>query len=284
MVSEQKTEDVNNGPLQAGLPGTAANLPKPPARSAGSATSATRKTENISYQTSRVVRRTRIRQGGLKRMSLAVLVDHNVRWEGAGAKAKRIVEPPTPEKLKSIRDLVAAATGFSETRGDQLMVEALPFESTMAAEPPPEPGPPGGPPAGGAPPGNYLPLWLRKYVDQAPNSLRIGAGIALAVILIAPILLIVMRRRKRAVLAAPASRQAIETASDPQASFEGQMASRAATQERLDAEAMLALKTPPAGTKKSEILGKYLKTAVKADPIVSAQLLRTWMDESDSSR
>ena len=71
---------------------------------------------------------------------------------------------------------------------------------------------------------------------------------------------------------------------DPQAAFEGQMASRAATQERLEAEAMLALKTPPAGTKKSEILGKHLKNTVKADPVVSAQLLRTWMDESESGR
>ena len=59
------------------------------------------------------------------------------------------------------------------------------------------------------------------------------------------------------------------------------MASRAANQERLDAEAMLALKVPPPGTKKSEILVKHLKKSVKADPTLSAQLLRTWMDETE---
>src|SRR5437763_7053572 len=139
MVTAQKTEDVSGGTQQAGVPGTASNLPRPPARPAGSATGTTRKTENISYQTSRTIRRTRIPQGAVKRMSLAVLVDHNARWEGVGAKAKRIVEAPSPERLKTIRELVAAATGFSETRGDQLTVETLAFESTSGAEPPPEP-------------------------------------------------------------------------------------------------------------------------------------------------
>ena len=69
-------------------------------------------------------------------MSLAVLLDQNVRWEGKGAKAKRILEPPSAEKIKTIRGLVAAATGFSETRGDQLTVETLPFEMTLGLEPP----------------------------------------------------------------------------------------------------------------------------------------------------
>jgi flagellar biosynthesis/type III secretory pathway M-ring protein FliF/YscJ len=69
---------------------------------------------------------------------------------------------------------------------------------------------------------------------------------------------------------------------DPAATFEGQLASRAANQERLDAEAMLSLKLPPPGTKKSEILTKHLKKSVKADPGVSAQLLRTWINESES--
>jgi flagellar biosynthesis/type III secretory pathway M-ring protein FliF/YscJ len=44
------------------------------------------------------------------------------------------------------------------------------------------------------------------------------------------------------------------------------------------------LKIPPAGTKKSDILTKHLKTTVKADPAVSAQLLRTWMEETGNER
>ena len=75
-------------------------------------------------------------EGTVKKMSLAVLVDQTVHWEGQGAKMHHILEQPSPEKLKSIRDLVAAATGFSTERGDQLIVESLPFESTLNLEPP----------------------------------------------------------------------------------------------------------------------------------------------------
>ena len=90
-----------------------------------------------------------------------------------------------------------------------------------------------------------------------------------------------MRRRRKSVTASATMDRALEGA-DPAATFEGQLASRAASQERLDADALLALKLPPAGTKKSEILTKHLKKSVKSDPIVSAQLLRTWINENDN--
>ncbi len=157
MVTAQKTEDITGVSLQAGVPGTASNLPRPPARQSASGGGTTRTTENISYQTSRTIRRTRIPQGTVKRMSLAVLLDQNVRWEGKGPKAKRIIDPPSAEKIKTIRGLVAAATGFSETRGDLLTVETLPFESTLIAEPPSDLLAPV------APPGT-LPPWLQKYL------------------------------------------------------------------------------------------------------------------------
>jgi len=278
MVTEQKTEDVTGiGQQQAGAPGTASNLPRPPSRAAGSAGGTTRKTENISYQTSRTVRRTRIPQGAVKRMSLAVLVDQNVHWEGKGAKAKRILEPPSPEKLKTIRELVAAATGFSETRGDQLTVETLPFESTLGAEPPSDPVPP---PV--APPGPFPP-WLQKYVKDLPAGMLIGAGLAALVVLVAPLALLMMRRRKTAAASVPAEATTDKalTGADVEAAIEDQLASRAIDQERLDTEAMLALKLPPPGTKKSEVIAKYLKRSVKTDPAVSVQLLRTWLDENE---
>jgi flagellar M-ring protein FliF len=273
MVTAQKTEDISGVALQAGVPGTASNLPRPPPRQPGSGAGATRRTENTSYQTSRMVRRTRIPQGAVKRMSLAVLLDQNVHWEGKGVKAKRILEPPSAEKLKTIRELVAAATGFSEPRGDQLTVETLPFESTLGVEPPAEP------PSPSAPPPNGLPPWLQKYLDKMPLGLKIGAGVAAVLLVIGPILLLLKRRRRKATAAT--THKAIE-GEGAAATFEGQLASRAANQERLDAEALLALKLPPVGTKKSDILTKHLKKAVKTDPMVSAQLLRTWINEKDT--
>jgi flagellar M-ring protein FliF len=274
MLTAQKTEDVTGVSMQAGIPGTASNLPRPPARQPGSGGGTTRSTENISYQTSRTVKRTRLPQGSVKRMSLAVLLDQNVRWEGKGPKIKKIIEPPSPGKIKTIRDLVAAATGFSETRGDQLTVETLPFESTLGAEPPSDLVPVV------APPPSALPKWMQKYVKDMSLGMLIGIVLGALVILIAPILLLRMRKRKSADVEAAGERAL--NASGEAADFEGQLASRAASQERLDAEALHALKLPAAGTKKSEVLTKHLKKAVKDDPAASAQLLRTWIHENET--
>ena len=274
MVTAQKTEDVSGVSLQAGVPGTASNLPRPPMRAPGSGGGTTRSTENISYQTSRTIKRTRLPQGSVKRMSLAVLLDQNVRWEGKGAKAKRIIEPPSPEKIKTIRGLVAAATGFSETRGDQLTVDTLPFESTLGAEPPSDFVPVT------APPQNPLPKWLQKYVKDMTAGMLIGLTLGALVILIAPIALLRMRKRKPAGVSATGDKAL--NAGDTANTFEGQLASRAASQEKLEAEALNALKLPAAGTKKSEILTKHLKKSVKEDPIGSAQLLRTWIHENET--
>ena len=69
-------------------------------------------------------------------MSLAVLVDQDVTWEKDKNAFKRVLVPPSPEKLKVIHDLVAGITGFSQERGDQLVIETLPFETTLQLEPP----------------------------------------------------------------------------------------------------------------------------------------------------
>ena len=138
MLTSQKSEDVNDRASAAagGIPGTAANLPR--AASAGSSGGGgggtSHRTENVTYQSSRVVRHTRIPQGVVRKMSLSVLVGQPVHWEGSGKSRHQVATPPSPETLKTIRDLVAGVTGFDAERGDQLIVETLPFESTMTAD------------------------------------------------------------------------------------------------------------------------------------------------------
>ncbi len=61
----------------------------PPARPGAGGNTVSRRTENISYQSSHTVRHVREPQGAVKRMSVSLLVDSDVRYEGTGAKAKR---------------------------------------------------------------------------------------------------------------------------------------------------------------------------------------------------
>ncbi|MCX6623313.1 MAG: hypothetical protein NTY38_20055 [Acidobacteria bacterium] len=84
-----------------------------------------------------MVRHLRLALGGVKKLSVAVLLDQDLRWEGQGKSMQRVLLPPTPEKLAKIRDLIAGIIGFTPERGDKLIVESLPFETTLNAEPPP---------------------------------------------------------------------------------------------------------------------------------------------------
>jgi len=167
MTSSQKMEDSSGTTRTSpGIPGTAANLPPqqttpsnaqqqtPPAattpgqpaatpattqqtppRTGGNSSTTSRKSESITYQSSRVTKHLKLPQGAVKRLSIAVLVDQGSRMEGQGAQAHRVVIPPDTEKLKAIQTLVGTLVGLDATRGDQLTVEALPFDNSMNPDP-----------------------------------------------------------------------------------------------------------------------------------------------------
>ena len=87
MLSSQKTEDVTERATTSGIPGTASNLPQQASSSAKGTGGISRRTENVTYQTSRIVRHTKIPQGVIRRMSLAVLVDQTRAVGRAGKRA-----------------------------------------------------------------------------------------------------------------------------------------------------------------------------------------------------
>jgi flagellar M-ring protein FliF len=121
-------------PAQPATPKALADAPTPP-RTGGNTTSTTRRSENITYQSSRITKHLKLPQGTIKRLSIAVLVDQGSRMEGQGAQAHRVVVPPDTEKLKAIQTLIGTLVGLDTTRGDQLTVEALPFDNSMDLAP-----------------------------------------------------------------------------------------------------------------------------------------------------
>ncbi len=271
MVSSQKTEDISGGNSAAGVPGTASSLPKPTSRPAGGATGVTRRTENITYQSSHTVRHMRIPQGTVKRMSVSLLVDSLVRWEGSSPKAKRIVEAPSAEKLKTIHDLVAGVIGFSAERGDQLVVETMPFETTLNPEPLPA-----------APPA--VPPVPQTWVDQALKSkyLPVGAGVGVAILLTLIVLVFRLAKSGSSSSSAEMSPQ-LAAGSGADDNFnkrlERQMSEQATLRQKQETDALNALKLPPV-TKKAEVLTKHIAEQAKKDSTPMAHVLRSWMSET----
>ena len=193
MVSSQRTEDSSGAAGSSGVPGTASTLPRPTSRPGANSKNISRVTENITYQSSRTVKKMRLPAGGVKKMSLAVLVDQDVTWQKDGTNYKKVLVPPSPEKLKVIRDLVAGITGYSTERGDQLVIDTLPFETTLLLEPPAAPAPPAtAPPAQG-------PLGFLKNMDRKTLLIAGGAAAALVVLLAVGILFLLRRGKTKAV-------------------------------------------------------------------------------------
>ena len=270
MLTSQKTEDISGGSIPVGVPGTASNLPRPTGRPAIGGNGVTRRTENISYQSSHVVRRTRLPQGALKRMSVSLLVDQQVRWEGAGSKLKRIVEPPSPEKLKTIHDLVAGVIGFSAVRGDQLVVECLPFEATLNPEQLPEAPKPVAPVA---------PSPLAEILKNKNLAIGLGVGLLLTLIVLGTVIKLLRGRKKSAHSEIIAQIATVEKKGENLAKqIENQLAEQSALRDKQESDALNALKLPPV-TKKTEVLGKHIAEQAKKDSTVMAQVMRSWMNE-----
>jgi flagellar M-ring protein FliF len=283
MSSSQRTEDNTGGASASGVPGTASALPRPTSRPAGSSSRVSRTTENIAYQSSRVVKKTRMPAGVLKKMSLAVLVDQSVTWDKDQKGARRVLVPPTPETLKIIHDLVAGVTGFNAERGDQLVVETLPFESTLLLEPPLQPGAPG--PA-------KPPAPVASILQLDRKMLLTGGGAAVGAIVIGFLFAKLLRRKRKSAVEvtgaaelppadSPAARAAL-AAANAEHELESQIAEREALQHKVDAQTLSSLKLAPVITKKAEVLTKHLREKIAKEPEVSAQILRTWIREEES--
>jgi flagellar M-ring protein FliF len=275
MVSSQRTEDTTNPVFSGGVPGTASTLPRPTSRAGAGGSRVSRVTENIAYQTSRTVKKSRVPAGEVKKMSLAVLVDQTVTWEKAGNAYRRVLTPPAPEQLKAIHDLVAGVTGLNADRGDQLIVETLPFENTLLTEPPQASAP-------AAPAAKQVQTLV---LDK--RTLSIGGGAALLLLILVALL---MRRRAQpaveatapAALPAPSSAapaQIAQPGSALEQQLEAKLAEREAQQQKLDAQALSALKLSPAITKTSEVLAKHLREKIKEEAGLSAHVLQSWIRE-----
>ncbi|HQS31592.1 MAG: flagellar M-ring protein FliF [Polaromonas sp. 39-63-203] len=94
------------------------------ARSGGSG----RKDGTTNYELDRSIRHTQQGAGGIKRLSVAVVVNYRV---AAGVKGKPIAQALSATELEQIQNLVKEAMGFSRERGDSVNVVNSAFASDV---------------------------------------------------------------------------------------------------------------------------------------------------------
>jgi flagellar M-ring protein FliF len=140
MRSQQTTEATSQTPQgPQGVPGALSNTPpgaasaplvQPPQGEAGGAAagpttaSTSQRDSKVNYELDKTVRHTRTEVGTIKRLSVAVVVNHKRVVDKTG-EAK--LQPYDPKEMAQIQTLVREAMGFDKDRGDTVNVVNAPF-------------------------------------------------------------------------------------------------------------------------------------------------------------
>ena len=126
--SEQKSKAKGGGSAPAGIPGAQANL-------GGGGAAGTQDSESsntlTNFEINKTVSTIREPVGTISRQSIAVAIDHAPPTDGDDAAgeggAAADSQPRSPEEMRKIEELVRAAIGFDEDRGDTVIVSNVPF-------------------------------------------------------------------------------------------------------------------------------------------------------------
>lgn len=136
-VSEQTLTEEGSGQVVGGVPGVVANLEEGE-ETAVTNTPSRRNEEVVNYELSKVVSKTVQSVGEVKNLSVSVLVANRVTPGAEGGEP--VSTPRSPEEIQEIEQMVRAALGLNNDRGDVISVVSMSFESAFGddfAVPPP---------------------------------------------------------------------------------------------------------------------------------------------------
>lgn len=238
--SEQRSEnrDVTNEAV--GVPGALSNrVPNSAEQVEGSRATSLQQTRN--YEVDRTLSHRRSDPGRLRRISVAVLVDHIPDVAAGGDKTK----PLDAAELAQIENLVKDAVGFDVERGDTVSVSNLSFIAPQELAP------------------MDVPLWDKPVVRSLGRQL-LGAAVLLI------IAFVILRPALRSALNPPYPVSEVKPAALAGAPA---VAAGAMTAEGQD-EAPRAAPLPPMERKLS-----IARDAVREDPKRVAQLMKQWVGD-----
>lgn len=279
--SEQVSEDESRGSSGAmGVPGALTNQPPQPgiAAEAGDnqprniqeeVTPGSRSTRTIrNFEMDRVISHVREAPGGIRRLSVAVVVDHVTRVNEAGELERA---PLDDLELERITTLVREAVGFNAARGDSVNVINTSFRTVEMPAPEPV----------------QAPIWQDPWlVDLAKTGLGVLIALILVFTVIKPILRGLAQRGAELrsatppVAALPAGAAAGEGAGAERRDQDGSGMSALGGEREMEA---LAPPDSPAGRRKRhrdyETNLEAARSIVREDPGTAAQVMRHWMTE-----
>ena len=126
----------NQAPTPATAPATAASAAPLQAAQAGAAALAgtgARRENRVNYEVDKTVETKRAATGEVRRVNVAVLVNHRSTTDAKTGKPGSA--PLPPEELDKLTALAQEAVGFKKERGDSVRVVNIPFRAEPKAEP-----------------------------------------------------------------------------------------------------------------------------------------------------
>ena len=145
--SEQVLNEITNerGKNPQGIPGIRSNMPGDSTagqqiKSTGNNSSFEKKDHTVNYEIGKVISHINDPVGELTRISIAVLVDGTYK-RGAKGRGKGEWEyvPRTAEEMTKFENIVKRAVNFDASRGDEVDIVNIPFETTKLEEDTPAP-------------------------------------------------------------------------------------------------------------------------------------------------
>ncbi len=270
---QQKDEKVQKRDAGAGVPGTASNVAPATAGATANVTESSEKKETTTnFEISKTVRAIDQATGSVKRVTLAVIVDHMSAWD-KDAKGEPVQKftARSAEELKKIRDQVSAAVGIQPKRGDELTVENMAF-ATLQVNPKEE-----------------ADAKKQFWVDLGLKALPYAAWGVVGFIVFFMLFLPMLRRMSAAINRPTPMR--VASAEGGEAAMAGagggggitrkpvQVKSMSEIEAEIEAElnADAAFSAPEA--RRRELIKKRLQDGSNEDPETMASLVRSWLLE-----
>ena len=210
-----------------------------------------RKDETINYEVDKTVRYTQQPMGGVRRLTVAVVVNYKRTLDNTG---KIVMRPLTEAERNQITDLVKEAMGYNKDRGDSLNVVNTQFSTDMEPE---------------------VPLW------KQPGMIELAKEIG-KYVLVAAVLLFLYFRVLRPIVWKLSGREERERLAKEKAEAEAAAAAAAVAAgfDPDDPDAIVNLSGEPAVDERAQYKAN-LETAkqwAKNDPKLVASIIKSWVN------